>query len=133
MGEDPARVIVVGAPGLDHFVRTPLPSLETLMSSVGLDRSRPFLLVTYHPATRGDASPVDAVRQLLDALDRFPEQQVLITKANADAGGRAINAELDKYAASTSGRVALVASLGTPRVLAAVAHHRRWSAIHRAR
>jgi UDP-hydrolysing UDP-N-acetyl-D-glucosamine 2-epimerase len=122
MGEDPSRVIVVGAPGLDHFTRTPLPSLEALMTSVGLDASRPFLLVTYHPATRGAASPVDAVRQLLDALDRFPDHQVLITKANADAGGRAINAELERYAASRAGRVALVASLGTPRYLAAVTH-----------
>jgi UDP-hydrolysing UDP-N-acetyl-D-glucosamine 2-epimerase len=122
MGEDPARVIVVGAPGLDHFTRTPLPSLDALMSSVGLDASKPFLLVTYHPATRGDDSPVGAVRQLLDALDRFPGQQILITKANADAGGRAINAELETYAAAAPGRVALVASLGTPRYLAAVTH-----------
>ena len=122
MGEDPSRVVVVGAPGLDHFARTPLPSRETLLSSVGLDAKRPFLLVTYHPATRGDAGPIEAVRQLFEALDRFPDQQVLITKANADAGGRAINAELGSYAAARTGRVALVASLGTPRYLAAVTH-----------
>jgi UDP-hydrolysing UDP-N-acetyl-D-glucosamine 2-epimerase len=122
MGEDPVRVIVAGAPGLDHFTRTPLPSRAELMSSAGLSAERPFLLVTYHPATRGEGSPTDAVRQLLDALDRFPDQQVLLTKANADAGGRAINAELEKYAASRAGRVALVASLGTARYLAAVTH-----------
>ena len=121
MGEDPARVIVVGAPGLDHFNRTPLPSREALMSSVGLDAGRPFLLVTYHPATRGGASPADAVNQLLDALDQFPGQQILMTKANADAGGRTINAELERRAASRPGW-ALVASLGTPRYLAAVTH-----------
>lgn len=122
MGEDPQRVIVVGAPGLDHFTRTPLPSRQALLASVGLDAARPFVLVTYHPATRGDMSPIEAVRHLLDALDRVSGQQVLITKANADAGGRAINAELEKYAAAHSGRVALVASLGTPRYLAAVTH-----------
>jgi UDP-hydrolysing UDP-N-acetyl-D-glucosamine 2-epimerase len=122
MGEDPSRVIVVGAPGLDHYLRTPLPSRETLLASVGLDAARPFLLVTFHPATRGDVTAADAVRQLLDALDRFPDQQVLITKANADAGGRAVNAALETYAAARTGRVALVASLGTPRYLAAVSH-----------
>jgi len=122
MGEDPARVIVVGAPGLDHYTRTALPSREQLLSGLGLDAGKPFLLVTYHPATRGEASPVDAVAQLLDALERFPDQQVLITKANADAGGRAINAALEKYAAARSGRVVLVASLGTPRYLSAVTH-----------
>jgi UDP-hydrolysing UDP-N-acetyl-D-glucosamine 2-epimerase len=122
MGEDPARVVVVGAPGLDHFTRTPLPALDAVMSSVGLDASRPFLLVTYHPATRGDESPAEAVRQLFDALDRFPDYQLLITKANADAGGRVINAALERYAAARSGRAALVASLGTPRYLTAVTH-----------
>jgi UDP-hydrolysing UDP-N-acetyl-D-glucosamine 2-epimerase len=122
MGEDPARVHVVGAPGLDHFTRTPLPSRDELLGSVGLDASMPFLLVTYHPATRGATSPLDALRQLMNALDRFPDQQLLITKANADAGGRSINEALDTYAASHRPRAALVASLGTPRYLSAVTH-----------
>ena len=122
MGEDPARVHVVGAPGLDHFKRTPLPSREEMMASVGLDAAKPFLLVTYHPATRGDASPLAAVRQLTTALDQFRDHQLLITKANADAGGRAINGALEEYASAQQGRVALVASLGTPRYLSAVTH-----------
>lgn len=122
MGESPERVHVVGAPGLDHFLRTPLPGRAELMSSVGLDPSAPFLLVTYHPATRGSANPVEAVEQLLAALDRFPDQQLLITKANADAGGRRINGVLDAYASQAAPRVALVASLGTARYLSAVTH-----------
>ncbi len=122
MGEDPARVHMVGAPGLDHLARTPLPSRDELLGSVGLDASKPFLLVTYHPATRGDASPLDALQQLMKALDRFPDYQLLITKANADAGGRAINEALDSYAAAHRPRAALVASLGTPRYLSAVTH-----------
>lgn len=122
MGEDPARVHVVGAPGLDHLTRTPLPPRDELLGSVGLDASKPFLLVTYHPATRGHASPLDALQQLINALDRFPDHQLLITKANADAGGRAINEALDAYAAAHRPRAALVASLGTPRYLSAVTH-----------
>ena len=122
MGESPDRVHVVGAPGLDHYLRTQLPTRSELLSSVGLDASRPFLLVTYHPATRGSASPLAAAQQLLDALDRFPGHQLLITKANADAGGRTINAALDEYASRWHSRASLVASLGTARYLAAVTH-----------
>jgi UDP-hydrolysing UDP-N-acetyl-D-glucosamine 2-epimerase len=122
MGEDPARVHVVGAPGLDHFTRTPLPSRAELLGSIGLDAAKPFLLVTYHPATRGDAGPLEAVQQLMNALDRFPDHQLLITLANADAGGRAINAALETYAAARGPRAALVASLGTARYLSAVTH-----------
>ncbi len=122
MGESPDRVHVVGAPGLDHYLRTTLPSREELLSSVALDPSKPFLLVTYHPATRGSADPAEAVQQLLEALDRFPGYQLLITKANADAGGRRINSALDSYAAAAGRRVALAASLGTARYLSAVTH-----------
>lgn len=122
MGEAPDRVHVVGAPGLDHLRRTALPGRGELLSSVGLDASRPFLLVTYHPATRGAVIPADAVAQLLGALDRLPDHQLLITKANADAGGRTINAALDRYAARAGARVALAASLGTARYLSAVIH-----------
>lgn len=122
MGEDPARVIVVGAPGLDHFGRTALPARAALMSAIGLDAAKPFMLVTYHPATRGETTPTDAIGQLLDALDQFPAHQLLITKANADAGGRAINAALERYASARAGRVALIASLGTVRYLSAVTH-----------
>lgn len=122
MGEAPDRVHVVGAPGLDHFLRTERPSRAELLASAGLDAARPFLLVTYHPATRGAASPVDAVHHLLDALERFPDYQVLITKANADAGGRAINSVLEAHAGRHVGRVALVASLGSARYLSAVTH-----------
>ena len=122
MGEDPSRVHVVGSPGLDHFKRTKLPTREELLTSVRLDSAKPFFLVTYHPATRGETSPVDAVKQLMSALDRFTDHQLLITKANADAGGRTINAELERYAASQPKRVVLEASLGTARYLAAVTH-----------
>jgi UDP-N-acetylglucosamine 2-epimerase (non-hydrolysing)/GDP/UDP-N,N'-diacetylbacillosamine 2-epimerase (hydrolysing) len=122
MGEDPARVHVVGAPGLDHFAHTVLPNREELLKSVGLDTAKPFLLVTYHPATRSDANPIDAVRQLTAALDRFPDHQLLITKANADAGGRTINDALEQYVSSTPDRAVLIASLGTQRYLSAVTH-----------
>ena len=122
MGEEPSRVHVVGAPGLDHLLRTPLPSRDELLTSVGLNPAAPFLLVTYHPATRGLVSAADAVAQLLSALDRFDQHQLLITKANADAGGRTINSVLEQYAARHRSRAALVASLGTHKYLSAVTH-----------
>ena len=56
------------------------------------------LLVTYHPVTLDRASPTAAVRRLLDALDRLPEVHVIMTKSNADVGGRAINAMIGDYA-----------------------------------
>jgi UDP-N-acetylglucosamine 2-epimerase (non-hydrolysing) len=119
MGELPARVVTVGAPGLDQLKRLTLAGRDELMAGVGLDPARPFLLVTYHPATRGAAAATDSLAALLRALDRFPDHQLLMTKANADAGGRAINAALQVYVAER-GSAVLAASLGSRLYLSAL-------------
>jgi UDP-N-acetylglucosamine 2-epimerase len=62
------------------------------------------------------------MRALVDALDEFPQCPVLITKANADAGGRAINAIIDEYAAANAGRVAAFTSMGLSNYLSAMKH-----------
>lgn len=62
---------------------------------------------------------VSTFDQLMDALDAFPDIAFVITKANADAGGRYINNKIDKYAGKRDNVVA-VASLGVKRYLSAV-------------
>lgn len=110
MGEDPRRVILVGAPGLESLRRlapTPRAELEAL---VGLRLGRPFAVATCHPETAGrvDLAVVDATLGALDAL-RLP---VVVTLANADAGGAAINRRVRAWAKARRGRAAAVASLG---------------------
>jgi UDP-hydrolysing UDP-N-acetyl-D-glucosamine 2-epimerase len=87
-----------------------------------LDTSRNFLLVTYHPTTTGDADPAEGMRALLDALDEFPALSVLITKSNADAGGRVLNTMVDAYATANVKRVAASTSLGRLNYLSAMRH-----------
>ena len=55
----------------------------------------------------------------MDAMDAFPDLKYIITKANADAGGRYINGRIDEYAAKRDNVVA-VTSLGVKRYLSAV-------------
>lgn len=120
MGEAPERVFNVGAPGLDNLIRCQLPDRQTLAARTGLDLTRPLFLITYHPATLDEADPVASLDELLRALDRFPEAALLFTKANADAGGRAINQRLETYLGTPSGRAVLAASLGQALYLAAL-------------
>lgn len=120
MGEAPERVFTVGAPGLDHLVRRALPDRRAVAERVGLALDRPLFLVTYHPATLGESDPVTALDELLAALDRFPEAAIVFTKANADAGGRAINARLESWVSAHPDRSTLVASLGSDFYLAAL-------------
>lgn len=120
MGEQPDRVWNVGAVGLESFLRLALPDVVALSRDLGVDLTTGYLLMTYHPATLAECSPVAALDEVLSALDAAPHLKVLATKANADPGGRAINARLELFARASGGRLVLVDSLGQVRYLAAM-------------
>ncbi len=120
LGEHPDRVHTVGALGLENFARLALPDIEILSHDLGFDLGGGYVLLTYHPATLADQAPTLALEEVLAALDDFPHLKVLATKANADPGGRAINARLHTYQSASPQRVHLVDSLGQVRYLAAM-------------
>lgn len=118
LGEDPARVFNVGACGIENVMTVqPMPRDE-FFANVGLDQSRPFYLVTYHPTTLG-GSPLDEVAEVLAALDTRQNEQLLFTKANADSGGDIINKAIEEYV-STHRDAVIFASLGMRRYLTAL-------------
>ncbi len=120
LGEDPARVHNVGDPGLDSFQRLTLLDRSALEASLGLPLRAPFFLVTYHPATLGEEAPAIAFGKLLAALDALPQATVIMTKPNADAGGRELAALAEKWAAANALRARCFASLGQLRYLSAM-------------
>lgn len=120
LGEAPSRVFEVGAVGIDNIVRLPLLSLENLENQLDFSLGENFFLVTYHPETQSDKSPAEAIHILFDALGAFPDYKVIFTQANSDAGGRIINALVEKYAAENPCRVLSVKSLGQVRYLSAM-------------
>jgi UDP-hydrolysing UDP-N-acetyl-D-glucosamine 2-epimerase len=111
MGEDPATVHVVGAPGLDAIARTDLPDRAALAADLGIDLRAPVVVVTVHPATL-DADPAAAAMAVAAAMDRVPATYV-VTLPNVDPGAAAVRDALTS-AASGPGRVA-VAALGERR------------------
>ena len=117
LGEVPERVFNVGAPGLDNLQRLELLDEVALEKSLNFNLSSPLFLVTYHPETLGSMEPSKALEEMLNALDHFSDANIIITLANSDAGGRAINQRLVEYAARENGRVKLVSSLGQVRYL----------------
>jgi len=120
MGEAPDRAFNVGTVGLDNFIRLDLPSKSELMADLGLPEMSDYALVTYHPATMEKGGPLEALEALIEAFDAFPELRLIITKANADPGGRRINERLEAFEASQPDRVRLVTSLGQVRYIAAM-------------
>jgi UDP-N-acetylglucosamine 2-epimerase (non-hydrolysing) len=111
MGEDPASVHVVGAPGLDAAARDDLPSREELARDLGLPLDPPVVIVTVHPATL-ETDPTAAAAAVVGAMDDVAATYV-VTLPNADPGGEAVRA-LVQGAAARPGRVA-VDALGERR------------------
>jgi len=122
LGEQPDCVFNVGDPGLDNIARLPILDFAELCVSAGLHIAKPYFLVTFHPATSDGPKAEFGLQALIEALNEFPDYGVLLTKSNADAGGRALNDMIDAYAMSSPGRVVSVTSLGRLGYLSAMKH-----------
>lgn len=117
LGEFPERVFNVGALGVENIRRISLMEREELAQAIGLNSERPYFLITFHPVTLEMDTSGSQCRALLEALDAFPEFNLVFTKANADTNGRIINRLIDEYAESRSGRCLVITSLGVNRYL----------------
>lgn len=120
MGEAPERVFVTGVPGLDNIDRLDLPDQSTLEQELGIELGEAFFLVTYHPETIGQHDLVQATKELIKALEKFPNHRVLITGVNADPDHQKIKDCFKNYALQNPKRVHLRTSLGTRFYLTAM-------------
>jgi UDP-N-acetylglucosamine 2-epimerase (non-hydrolysing) len=112
MGEDPAAIHIVGAPGLDNLHREDLPSREQLTAYLKRPLSAPLVAVTYHPTTLG-ATPEREIAALIGAMRTVPASYV-ITLPNNDPGSQPIRDALLELAAADPRSVA-VEALGEAR------------------
>lgn len=121
MGEDPARVQVVGSPGLDHLKRRALLDRPALEASLGAPLGRRNLLVTFHPVTLEAGEGQRQQQALLSVLAGLDADTVCwFTLPNADTGGRALAADLQAWAAGRA-NARVFASLGQLRYLSLMA------------
>jgi UDP-hydrolysing UDP-N-acetyl-D-glucosamine 2-epimerase len=119
MGEDPARVLTVGEPGLDHCTRTQLIDPGQLVQELGLEPSRPFALISLHPVTLELGQTENYIDALLTALDRFPSVQKVLTYPGADPSSHIIVSRIEAYADGRSD-VRVYRNLGFRRYLSAL-------------
>jgi UDP-N-acetylglucosamine 2-epimerase (non-hydrolysing)/GDP/UDP-N,N'-diacetylbacillosamine 2-epimerase (hydrolysing) len=122
LGENPARVLNYGDPGLDNIKKLPLLSRNELEKEIDFKLGELNFLVAYHPATLEVGNPEDRARELLAALESYPDAHVIMTGSNADTGGRCISRLLKAYACDREGRVSFYTSLGQLRFLSAMKH-----------
>lgn len=92
LGESPERVFNVGEPGVENAATLAKLTPEELGVDLGFPLAgRPYAIVTFHPVTMDEGSGEAQLRALIQAMDVVSDLNYIVTLANADAGGRAIN------------------------------------------
>lgn len=120
MGEDPARVFLVGGMGVDLARHTKLLSRAELERDTGFRFGRQNLIVTFHPVTLDTDDGQAELSALLEALATLWDTHLLFTMPNADVGNARIRNRIESFVASH--RAAWVfPSLGFLRYLSFVA------------
>jgi UDP-hydrolysing UDP-N-acetyl-D-glucosamine 2-epimerase len=123
MGEQPSHVFCFGAPGIDSIASLQLLTRDQLEESIAFKLGARFLLITFHPVTLGTAPSSGEMTELLAALSDMPEDvRFLITLPNADAGGRALAAQIREFTDRHPDRAIAFTSLGQLRYLSAMKH-----------
>ncbi len=96
MGENPACVFVVGAPGLDQVLSEKPISKTDISKKYSLVPENPFFLVVQHPVSLEVEDSGIQMHETLEAVVAL-HQQTIIVYPNADAGGRKMIDVIHEY------------------------------------
>lgn len=119
MGEEPSRIHVTGAPGLDDLLnQTVLPRAECLVA-LGLPPDASFALCVFHPVVQQAGQAAQQTRALAGAM-AAAGLPVVWLEPNADAGSREILQALDETPLPAGSR--RITHLPRPLFIAALAH-----------
>jgi len=96
MGEEPWRVHVVGAPGLDTILNSKLLSRDEIGKKFPIKSKEPFILLIQHPVT---TEIEEAGKQMEETMKAIKELKIntIVIYPNSDAGGRKIIKVIKKY------------------------------------
>jgi UDP-hydrolysing UDP-N-acetyl-D-glucosamine 2-epimerase len=117
MGEQPNRIFISGAPGIDNIKNMINISKEDLEKKLNFKFGKLNFLITFHPVTLSLTKDEQEISELLEGLDYFDEAKIIITFPNADSNSDHIISKLKKYASKNAHRILLVESLGYKRYL----------------
>ena len=85
LGEDPKNIFVVGCPSIDVLVQTPHIPKEIIEQELGIDFSKPTVLVIQHPVTTEFGDSFYQIKETIDAIKSL-NIQALFLLPNNDAG-----------------------------------------------
>ena len=121
LGEDPARVFLVGGLGVDNIKRVPLLERAEVEAALGFTLGQRNLLVTFHPATLEADTSARQMSELLAALDALEGTKLIFTMPNADADSHVLFDMIETFVAGRDNARAF-ASLGQVLYLSCIKH-----------
>jgi GDP/UDP-N,N'-diacetylbacillosamine 2-epimerase (hydrolysing) len=120
LGEQPEHVFMVGGLGIDNIKRLKLLDRAALEVALDFKLGQKSLLITFHPVTLEAVSAADQMAELLVALDKLQDTQLVFTMPNADTNGRALIEMIKQFVAQHVNARAYT-SLGQLRYLSCIA------------
>ena len=119
MGEPKKNIFLVGGLGVDIIKNTKLISKKEFENRFKYKFSHINFLITFHPVTLEPGQAKFQIKQLINALDKFKNCNLLITAPNSDAEGVIIFKLLKQYSEKRK-NVKLLHSLGSVGYLSAL-------------
>ena len=119
MGEEPSRIHVTGAPGLDGLVDAGAMPRDQCLAALQLAPNARFVLALFHPVVQQAAVAGEQTAALVQALARFG-LPVLWLEPNADAGSLQVLAVLQQMSLPAGSR--RMTHLARPLFAAALRH-----------
>jgi len=120
LGEDPSKVFNVGGIGVENIKKNKILTKNEFEKSINFKLNIKNILVTFHPVTLENKTSKKQFQELLDAIEKLEDTNIIFTKSNSDTDGRIINQMIDKYVYKNSHKSITFTSLGQLRYLSAL-------------
>lgn len=91
------NVYNVGALSIDNLSHLLLLTKAEFFQQFGIDLDRPTILITFHPETVSFGRNKEYVAELVGALEKLPDYQLVITMPNADTMGSYVRQHLRAF------------------------------------
>lgn len=120
MGENPDHVFTVGSLGIENALNTKLMIKKEFEKFTGFKTEDKNILVTYHPTTLEKGKAETEFKNILSALEKLEDTNIIFTRQNADAEGRIISEMTDRFVSENPSRRQVFTSMGRKGYLSAL-------------
>ena len=119
IGEEDWRIFNVGDPGIENIKETPMYNDEEIRNKIGWAIDEKTIVVTFHPVTLEIKNTKRYIDNLIFALKKFNDSNIIITYPNSDEGSEIIIDAINKFESENS-NVKVFKSLGIKLYLSVI-------------